>query len=269
MEFSESFVKIVPKNTKNGDIFTISANLYNAKKRTSFQLPKDVTLNISDNVSDDITITAVQNASKKTQFSVQSEKITKELLRFYAYYPDSGESCTDGENVWNYKKYFPLDILQNDGENEIISFELDNTKKRQCVITGYGNTVILALDRELPDFSLNAVLNKNTNNEKIFQNTINISSTSPIIFRDNVQDQNILGGVKKKILENITFSPELMISEDNITVTENGFSLMAEFEDNVNYTMFINDLEDIYGRTNSLKFSFTPKNNTYMGIDIS
>ena len=45
--FTESFVKITPKNAQEGDIFTLSAELYNAQKKTAYRLPSDISVTIS------------------------------------------------------------------------------------------------------------------------------------------------------------------------------------------------------------------------------
>lgn len=270
--FSESFVKIVPKWAVNGDMVVLSSGLYNEQKRTSFQLPSDVSLLVDPQFVSDLEVIPVEMEPKKAQFEIRSENIPSDNILLYVYYPSSWESCFDDNFIWNYKNFSPLHILEkNINLDGVISVDLNTKKERQCVLAWYGNQIFPVLDRALEEFSLLGSITTDISDENNFKNSVYISSTAPLIWQDFSDDETYVSAVKnlkKHIISKVSFSPEVAFWENDIAIVEWGFEVRARFEDEKKYTIFIQDLEDIYGRTASMKMDFIPKNNTYMGIDL-
>ena len=91
MFFTESFVKITPKDTQEGDIFALSAELYNEQKKTAYRLPSDISVTISKNPQK-INIIEATDFPKDEKFSVQFPKdfyqnFSPENILWYVYYP--------------------------------------------------------------------------------------------------------------------------------------------------------------------------------------
>ncbi len=270
--FSESFVKIIPKQVKNGDIITLSADLYNKNKKTSFQLPQDVVLTVDSDFVYDLEIIPLDSLPKQAKFEIKSDTISQKNIQFYVYYPASDASCFDENFPWNYKDFSSLQMIETtDIESNIVSLDLDTTKQKQCVVAWYRNFITPVIERKLENFSLSGSIIKDISDEKNFRNSLNITTTSPLIANISQESPEYVlleRELKKQIASKISFSPEILFSENDIYITDSGFTLTTDFIDESKYTVFINDLEDIYGRVASMKMSFTPKNNTSIGIDI-
>ena len=76
------------------------------------------------------------------------------------------------------------------------------------------------------------------------------------------------GNEKTKILSALRISPNVNISVDDIALTPNKMSVTGEFREGVKYTIRLDNVEDIYGRTNSFQYAFTPEKKPYLSLVI-
>lgn len=132
---TESFVEIIPKNPQNGDILTLSALLYANNKKTSYQLPSDVVLQLSEN-SENIEILKSEIPSESNIFSVNfPESINSKNILWYVYYPRNEESCYNDNIFWDAYRFSRVNATRDENNENIFYLDID-TKKNICLVAG-------------------------------------------------------------------------------------------------------------------------------------
>lgn len=266
---TESYIEIIPKNPQNGDILTLSAFLYSDNKKTSYQLPSDISLQISEN-NEKIEISNSGIPSEINTFSVNfPENISSKNILWYVYYPKNNESCYSDNIFWDAYRFSRVDVTLDENNENIFHLDIDS-KKNICLIAGLSNQIIPVLDRKLNDFSYTADISQVLDTEENIQDEIIFSFSSPIL-PDFDADSEIYKKLKtekiSEILKHISISPNIDFSEKNIDINANSLRIIADFQNNQKYNLHISTISDIYGREISPKFTFTPDNSPFLSLN--
>ena len=235
--FTESFVKITPKNAQEGDIFTLSAELYNAQKKTAYRLPSDISVTISQD-SQKIHIQEATDFPKDRKFLVQFPKefyqnFSSENILWYVYYPAKGETCSEEGGSWNARKYTKTTamktetISKNDKNYDIFAVEFNSNTPRQCLLAGFAGDIQLVVDRSLPKFSLEGVVTSMLTPQDDLKTQVQFSSESVLVPEGFIDNSDL----KKEILQKITVSPSIDLNEDDIILSKNSISLIGAFQE--------------------------------------
>jgi hypothetical protein len=71
---------------------------------------------------------------------------------------------------------------------------------------------------------------------------------------------------KENLLSHITISPDVGLTADDIVLTPTKMSLIGNFQEKTHYRISFDNVEDIYGRSASMKTDFTPEKKPFLSI---
>ena len=190
----------------------MSAELYNAQKKTAYRLPSDISVTISQD-SQKIHIQEATDFPKDRKFLVQFPKefyqnFSSENILWYVYYPAKGETCSEEGGSWNARKYTKTTamktetISKNDKNYDIFAVEFNSNTPRQCLLSGFAGDIQLVVDRSLPKFSLEGAVTSMLTPQDDLKTQVQFSSESVIVPESLLNNSDL----KKEIFQKIAVS---------------------------------------------------------------
>lgn len=260
-----------------GDLVTIDADAYNSQTKSSYKLPRSIELRWTT-VPYNLFITP-SGLSRDAYFDVDMygfEWLDTSDIRWYMH-TDPKRNCYMEDawdsTVWN---KIPADQIShnNTGLRDTARYHLsyDTTTPRVCIVAGVAWQFITVLDRAIDDFTVTGSVVSVLSPEYDLQSEIEFRFSHDI-FADTwalYSEEYIANRLKEKVafLQKLDITPRVDITPDQIVMTPSRVSILAHFDEWVEYTIRLRDIRDEYGRKKDTKILFTPISEPFLSLGL-
>jgi uncharacterized protein YfaS (alpha-2-macroglobulin family) len=264
-------------STASGDRLRIDSDHYNDLKKTKFRLPRDLELVQSD-IPHAIEI-ALNGEPRDRKYDVRMygfPSLDADDIRWYVH-NDPKKNC-DIADVWNSLMFNELHatkiVSHRVGQMENATYQLDYdvNPSRTCIIAWVGGEFVTVVDRHLEAFSATGGA------VDILSPEYDMKSRIDIWFSENIfTDSGTLYSpeyiehrkqAKIQFLKSLDIVPNIGLTEENIILTPDHASIVANFEEGKRYSIRVKDIMDIYGRKTYWSTDFTPIRSPFLSVGI-
>lgn len=131
--------------------------------------------------------------------------------------------------------------------------------------------MILVSDRKLDPFTVSGSVSDVLSPEIDMKSRIEITFSSPIFMDSGTvngqSDPSWKDDVKKSILDHLTISPSISVTESGISLLDpKKIILTGDFQEGKRYHVSLDAIEDIYGRSVKFSLNFTPEKKPLLSL---
>lgn len=275
---SGEYVMIASNTMLGSSILKVDASEYNAKKSTPYRLPRDMVLTESKNPKE-LLITSYNEERNRT-YDVRLiwyGNLTTRDIRWFKH-TDPMRNCQISD-AWDSLRFQSIQTTELEShtngqiQNARTVLDFDPNVSRLCIIAGIWWDFYTVEDRFLDPFTATwevvQVLSPEYNMESridfdfstnIFQDRGDLYSKEYFSYRKNQ---------KTLFLKSLDIRPNIALTEENIILSPSRASIIAPFKEWQKYTLSLNDITDIYGRTTSLSMDFVPVRTPFLSIGLT
>lgn len=274
---SGEYVSIHVDETKKDFQLVLNADTYNDIRSTKYRFPRDILL-VETDLPRAIEISPVGLPRDRTyQVDMYGyDGLTPDAIAWYIHH-DSDRTCevSDSWDSLSFEKVKTIKI--DEGKSSQIDtasymLDYDNSQSRVCIIAGVGGDFQTIVDRHLREFSASTNILDMLSPEYDMQSRIEFTFSEDIYtdtgklyspeYMKNRSDAKIA------FLKQLDISPNVPLTEANISLTPDRASIIGAFQEWQKYMIRLNDVPDIYGRKVKLEMDFTPIRKPFLSLGL-
>jgi hypothetical protein len=268
MVVSGEYIEIGSTKWEKNDTITISAKQYNSEKKIGWKIPRDVTTSYSE-ISKKLEINPIGLPRDMTyQVEMVGYKDLKPgnikwYMRKYNVSEGGCDIATWNPSLW--KNIWTTDISIKKWNNISATYKLNIPKypSSSCIVAGIAGDFEYINFTPIREFVASGSVTDMLSPEYDMQSRIEFSFSTDI-FADSgtlYSDEYIEHRHREKIefLKKLSISWNINILEENIELSPNKAIIYANLFEWKKYTIDLDQISDIYGRSASVHFDIVPK----------
>lgn len=257
-----------------GEKIRIDASEYNEKKSTRYRLPRDLTLSPLS-YPRSLTVTSI-GLPRDKDYHVSMfgfGEYTPEHMKYYVKYSNT-TPCNLSTSWQEMSEIFPTVVrpLTKDGQmmEMDIHFDFNASRPYTCIIGGVNGVYTTLEDRILDEFTVTGSTLEVLSPEYDMQTRIEFRFSSPI-YADSgalyspayIANRH---AAKVSFLKHLSVVPDIGVTPENLVLTPDRAILTLPLKEGEETKISLSDIEDIYGRTVSTKYTITPEQSPFLSL---
>ncbi len=246
-------------NPKLGDTVKISSKIYNNATSNAYRLSRDLVWKYETHPPLMQISPYTKEESLLYQVSLSNQSLyTPDDIRWYT--SDDPQRCLEETYMWNSHAFSPVKAFRRDdigSLSPVYQLDIEPEANVSCVIAWIENEVFSVRTWNIPVFSFSGKV------IEMRSPTINMQTRIRLSTKSRLPKMSFSDAIK-----HIQISPEIPLSQKNISLGDSFIDLLLPLEASEEYTISLQDISDIYWRTVSYDYTFEPKNYPSLAVKL-
>lgn len=258
LSVKDGAISLVLAQPKSGNSVKISAKSYNEKSKTPYRLPTDLIWKY-ETKSPVLKIAPYTGTGAGLLYQIILSDYSTYTSDDITWYTSSDPSfCRENTYSWNANAFFQTKAFRRvdiQSAYPVYQIDIDSRSEVSCIVAGIENTLIALSQWDIPVFTLSGQI---------------VAMRSPALNMQThlrIRTESTFSKIPlQKYLDHIQITPKVPLSESNIVLADSYIDLFLPLESDKKYTLSIENINDIYGRTVSYEYDIESKDRPSLAL---